>query len=348
MPGKKIYQSRFEKIVDSLPDRKYIYGAVLHLTSGDNEIDLIRASGNIDENSQYYIASINKLFISAIILRLYNEDYIDLSDRLSVYLQDEIVKGIHTYKGKDYSYKLTINHLLSQTSGLPCYLMDKQSNRRRAMSELEAGIDQEWPIEKVIHAIKGMQAHFPPGTKNYAKYADTNHQILSLIIERITGEPLNLVLQRLFRELNLAQTYVCEDINNLRFIPVRYKSNVVDIPLFLTSTRNDIISSARDLMAFLRLFFAGYFLPSERIKELEKWNRIFFPFHYGIGIQKFTMPRILSLGRSIPALIGHCGSTGSVAFFVPELDLYITGTTNQQARPNIIFQAIIKVLNSLR
>ncbi|MDL2124968.1 MAG: hypothetical protein LWX51_18270, partial [Deltaproteobacteria bacterium] len=39
---------------------------------------------------------------------------------------------------------------------------------------------------------------------------DTNHQILDLIIENITGELVNIVLKNLFQELNLTKTYVCE------------------------------------------------------------------------------------------------------------------------------------------
>jgi hypothetical protein len=81
---------------------------------------------------------------------------------------------------------------------------------------------------------------------------------------------------------------------------------------------------------------------------LEKWNNIFFPFKYGIGIQKFHIPRILSPFHPVPDMVGHSGSTGSVAFYVPDMDVYITGSTNQQARPNIAFQTLIKIVNKLK
>jgi len=101
-------------------------------------------------------------------------------------------------------------------------------------------------------------------------------------------------------------------------------------------------------MTFLKAFFNGYFFSMKTLKELEKWNNIFFPFKYGIGIQKFYMPRFLSPFKTIPDMIGHSGSTGSVAFYVPDKDIYITGTVNQQARPNIAFQLMIKIVNLLR
>lgn len=49
----------------------------------------------------------------------------------------------HIFKGKEYIGVLTISHLMSHTSGLPCSLNDKQANGKIALKELEAGIDQE-------------------------------------------------------------------------------------------------------------------------------------------------------------------------------------------------------------
>jgi len=344
----KLNKSILNQLVSNVITKKYIYGAVFYVSSDDNSIDLISASGNIKEDSQYYIASINKFFVSAIILKLYTENKLDLQDKISKYLPEEVVWGLHLHKGKEFSNDLSIAHLMSHTSGLPCYLTDKQANGKTAMKELEAGIDQAWPIDKVIQEAKKMKTHFPPGKEGRARYSDTNHQILSLIIGNITGEPVNIVLKNVFQELNLANTYVLEDANDNNFVPIRYESEEIHIPLFLTSTQNDIISTAKDQMTFLKAFFSGYFFPKERLKELEKWNNIFFPFKYGIGIQKFYMPRILSPFHPVPDMLGHCGSTGSVAFYVPDMDLYITGSINQQARPNIAFQTMIKIINKLR
>jgi D-alanyl-D-alanine carboxypeptidase len=344
----KLNKSILNQIVTNIIEKKYIYGAVFFVSSGDNSIELISASGNIKEDSHYYIASINKLFISSIILKLYTKNKLDLYDQISKYLPKELVRGLHIYKDKDYSNDLSIAHLMSHTSGLPCYLIDKQANGKMAMSELQAGIDQPWPIDKVIQEVKKMKTHFPPGKEGRAKYIDTNHQILGIIIEKITGEPVNIALKNLFRELNLTNTYVYEDTNHENFVPIRYKSEIIDLPLFLHSTRNDIISTAKDQMTFLKAFFSGYFFQKERLNELEKWNNIFFPFQYGIGIQKFHLNRMLSPFHAVPDMVGHCGSTGSVAFYVPDLDFYITGTINQQARPNIAFQTIIKIINKLR
>ena len=341
-------KSIVNRIVQQVVKKRYIHGAVFYVSSDDKSTDIICASGNIKEESRYYIASINKFIVSSIILKFITERKLDLNDKISNFLPEEFVRELHIYKGKDYSNVLSIVHLLSQTSGLPCYLLDKQVNGKKAMADLEAGIDQAWPIEKVIQEVKMMKTHFPPGQKGRAKYIDTNHQILSLIIENITGEPVNVVLRNLFQELDMTHTYVCEETKNKDFVPFYYKSKEIHVPLFLDSTRNDIISTAKDQMTFLKAFFNDYFFPKNRLKELEKWNNVFFPFKYGIGIQKFDIPRIFTLFRPVSSMVGHCGSTGSVAFYIPDVDLYITGTINQQAKPNIAFQTMIKIINQLK
>lgn len=333
-----------DQIVRAANEKKHIIGAVFYVSSEDNSIDLLSTSGNFEPESPYYIASINKMFISAILLKLYADNQLNINDRISTYLPEEVIRGLHIHNGKDYSDKLTIAHLLSHTSGLPCYLTDTQADGKKVMAELEAGIDQPWPIDKVIQTVKKMKTHFPPGEEGKAKYSDTNYQISDLVIENVTGMPVQLTMKKLFQELNLVQTYVFEDIQDENFVPIYYKSEQIRVPLFLSSTHNDIISTARDQMTFIKAFFNGHFFPKERLDELEKWNKVFFPFKYGIGIQKFYMPRFLSPFQPIPEMIGHAGSTGSVAFYVPEKEVYITGTTNQQAQPNIAFQTMIQIL----
>ena len=168
-------------------------------------------------------------------------------------LPEELIEELHIYKGKDYSQDLTISHLISLTSGLPCYLVDKQANGKKAMHDLESGIDQAWPIIKVIQEVKKMKTHFPPGTEGRAYYADTNHHILGLIIENVLGDPINIVLENLFQELNCTNTCVCENAKKGNYVPLRYKSKIIDIPLFLNSTQYDIISTAKDQMKFLKV-----------------------------------------------------------------------------------------------
>lgn len=344
----KLNQTDLDLLVKKIIDKKNITGAVFHVSSIDNSIDLISASGDFQNNSSYYIASINKLFVSSIILKLHYSSKLNLHDKISKYLPADLISGLHRYKGHDYSSDLTILNLISLNSGLPCYLADKQPDGKIAMKELEAGKDQSWPFEKVINVVKTMNSHFPPGQNRKAKYSDTNHQILSRIIEIITGEPINHVLSNLFKDLNMTNTFVLDGKSDIEYVPIKCKSKVIEIPLFLSSTQNDIISNAKDQMTFIKAFFSGYFFPTNELDKLKKWNNIFFPFKYGIGIQKFYLPRIFSPFKAIPEIIGHCGSVGAIAFYIPEKDLFITGTINQQAMPQVAFKTIVQIVSKIK
>ena len=339
---------QLDRIVAEAVKKKRLHGAVFRITAGDSDFSWSGAAGNLDVNSRYYIASINKLFISSIVLRLISEGRLSFDDHLSRFLPEQTLQGLHVYKGTDYSPEITIRHLLSQTSGLPGYLTDKPAEGQSAIKELEEGIDQAWPTARVIERVKAMEAHFPPGEGNKAKYIDTNHQLLNLVIESVTGESVRTVLAQLFTELNLRDTYVCEDVSDTSYVFPYYKDRQLDISRFVSSTDNDIVSTASDQMQFIRAFFEGRFYPKEELGNLMVWKSIFFPFQYGIGLQRFHMPRMMSPFSAVPDMVGHSGSTGSVAFFVPDRNLYITGTTNQQDNPASAFQTTIRIVNALR
>ena len=68
--SKKFEQQELDKIVRNVSKHTYVYGAVLYVFSNRNKLDLISASGNMSENSPYYIASVNKFIVSALIFRL--------------------------------------------------------------------------------------------------------------------------------------------------------------------------------------------------------------------------------------------------------------------------------------
>lgn len=337
-----------DQLISKTIGKNNIAGAVMYLSSGDGSFNLISSAGNLQEDSKYYIASINKLFMSSIILRLITEGRLRLDNKFSDFVSEDVVSNLHVLRGKDYSSEITLKQMISQTSGLPDYIEDKQKDGHIAMKALEAGLDPAWPVEKVVEEVKKMKPYFPPGKPGKAKYIDTNHQLLELVIEKVTGKPNIQVLNNLFQELDMRDTYVVSDINDKSYVPVRYKEKEISISNFLCSTKNDIISTARDQMIFIKAFFAGYFWPKERLEELETWNKIFFPFEYGVGIQKFSIPTVFTMFRKQPPLIGHAGSVGSVAFYVPKKDVYFTGTVNQQAQPSAIYQIMLKVISKLK
>jgi D-alanyl-D-alanine carboxypeptidase len=338
-------KDQLDKIIRSLSRNKHVLGATFQL-SLNNEIHNF-SFGNLNEKSRFYIASINKLVTAALILRLVREEKLHHDDLLCNLLPEKYWKGLHTWKGTDYSKSISLKHLLSQSSGLPCYLEDKMPDGSRAMDLFLKGNDQSWPMERVIQAAKLIKAKFPPGTKGKAHYGELNYRLLDEVLFAKTGKQIDELGEALFQELGMLQTAFLHKTAAQEYVPIISKNGILKIEKYAESTRHEIISTSGDLMLFIKAYFEGAFYPKEKLASLQIWNRIFFPFKYGIGIQQFSIPRFFSPFKKIPTLIGHCGSVGSVAFFIPEKNVYATGTVNLAGQPQLVFQTLIKMLNKI-
>jgi CubicO group peptidase (beta-lactamase class C family) len=315
--------------------RKKIFRAVLCVETGDGSFSWTGAAGGMQEDSRYFIASVTKLYMTAVLLRLAGEGRIRPEDRIGDYLPASLCEGLHVLKGTDHSGEITVTHLMSNTSGLPDYFFHKQAGGRTAADELMEGRDEPWPLERTIKLVKNLRPRFRPGAKGRAAYSDTNYQLLGRIIETVTGKPVGEVFREyLFEELGLKDTYAYSDPRDDSPVPYHYRDRQVWLPRYMTSVTPEggIVSTAAEVMVFLKAFFNGRFFPKEKIGELKKWNLLLPPpgmFYFGVGLEKLFTPRILNPFKPIREVLGFWGQTGSFAFHHPETDLYFCGTTNQ-------------------
>jgi D-alanyl-D-alanine carboxypeptidase len=269
-----------------------------------------------------------------------------LDDKISNYLEKSILSGLHIYKGKEFSQELTIKHLLSHTSGLPDYFQDKNDIGKSLQDELLSGNDQYWSFERTIERTKSIQSHFAPGAKGKAYYSDANFQLLGKIIENITHKSYAENCQNLIiKPLGLTQTYLYVDSTDKTPKMLYYKSNELKVPQAMTSFKADggIVSTSHDMLVFIEAFFTGKLFPHDYISELQKWNSIFFPMKSGIGIHLFKLPWIFNPTGAVPYFIGHSGLSGALAFYSPKENIFIVGTVNQVAHPDISFKTMIKL-----
>jgi D-alanyl-D-alanine carboxypeptidase len=307
---------------------------------GDGSVSLVSGAGNIRAGDQYFIASVTKLYITAVILKLRSQHLLQLEDKITKYLSRDITKGLHVLNGIDYTNDITIKHLMSNTSGIPDYFTSEM------VSELVNGLDQSWHLEKTLEVIKQKKPKFKPGQKKKAQYSDPNYQLLGKIIENITGKSIHEVFKAfIFDELNLVKTYVYEDINDIRPIPMYYKKQTINVPIYITSIAPEggIVSTAQETMIFLKAFFGGRLFPQKDLSELTAhWNLLFGPglFYYGTGISK----QPISMFNSKKGLIGHWGQSGAFAFYHQDTDLYFTGTVNQFSGHAVAARMMIKLI----
>ena len=339
-----------QQVLTKIVDRKRIFGVSASIENGDGSLAFIGSAGNLDKESQYFIASTTKLYISAITLRLREQGRLSLDDPISRYIDGQVLDKLLIFKGLDYSSQITIRQLLAHTSGLPDYFQQKKKSGKSLQDELTSGIDQYWSFEQVIDEVKKMKPQFKPGEKGQALYSDTNYQLLGRIIESITSKQTATILKEyIFEPLGLKRTYLYENSKDTVPATMYFKQNPLPIPLAMTSFGPDggIVSTSGELMIFIRAFFNGQLFPIEYFGEMKQWNKIFFPLEYGIGLARFKLPRVFSPFKALPELLGHSGLSGAFAFYSPEKDVFLTGTVNQINNPDLSYRLMLQLLNYL-
>ncbi|MFM8569945.1 MAG: serine hydrolase domain-containing protein [Candidatus Kapaibacterium sp.] len=337
--------SRLQSILDRAVDNEKIFGASFCLYTDQDA--WTGASGELKPQTPFFIASTTKLFITAVIQQLRAQQKLTLDDRVRSHLGDDLVRGLVVRDGTDYYNSVSIKNLLAHTSGIPDYFRQKNSDGQSLEDALVRGIDQSWGMESILKRTRSLSAPFAPNTPKRAHYSDSNYQLLGLIIERTTGRPLDVAIrERIIEPLRLEQTYLYKDPADARPLPFRYKDRTLHIPHAMASFTADggMVSTASELMTFLRAFYSGRFFPVTYIPQMYVWNDIFPPLQSGIGIHRFALPWYMNPFGAVPEFVGHSGLSGTVAFFAPRRNIFITGTVNQVAHVDASFRLMIKLV----
>lgn len=290
-------------------------------------------TGEIPANPQQanHLASVGKLFSATLIGILYDKGLLDFEDKISQYLDAELMNGLHTYKGIDYADKITIKHLLTQTSGLNdvffplLKMMIKDPNLKMTVRDaLEWGKEKQKPVAK-------------PGQRHF--YTDTNYYLLGLIIENITQKPFhNAVDEMIFTPLGMENAF----ING--FSEPKIKSNYPPAGIYLYNTNfinnknvaqldyagGGVVAPLSEYLIFMKALINHKLVKKETLARMINDDvNMGFPvlgFRYGYSVWK---------PKPIPLLMpkkfycwGCVGATGAVMFYHPQSESYIIGTFN--------------------
>lgn len=327
-----------EQKIDQLFERtirsKQIHEAVLLVENTAGDVSYSKEYGGKHLDTPFLMASITKLFTTACVFILKEQGRLSLDDALSTYLPEETLYHLHTYKGREYSMDLTLSHLLFQTSGLPDLFEEgSKAAKERAIRE-----DTLLEFDEIRNETAKLTPHFAPGTGKRAHYADINFDLLGKVIEAIVNSPLEDVFAQLIVDrLNLEHTYLPASEDD--FVPdVYYKGVAYHRPKAVRSSRasGGSVSTARELMIFLKAFFKGELFPQRVFQELDVTNKLqasMYPIRYGAGYMRIPMGGLPTLFMGRGELAGHSGSTGSFAFYYPAKDLFFVGDVNQMANP---------------
>lgn len=357
---------RLQRHVEGLAAKPRFGHAVVGIEKGDGSFRWSGAAGKANAegvpmtpDTPFFIASVTKLYIAAIVLQLHEEGNVELDAPISTYLGADRVAGLHRLRDVDYTPEITVFHLLSHTSGLNDYLEGKLEGGRSMYRQIADGVDVGWDFDDVLTITRDrIRHHFPPqdpsADRRKGRYSDTGFQLLIAIIEEVTGSSFADALdKRIIRPLDLRQTWLPGKSQPLDPVPVATdlwsNGRPLEIPQAMSSF-NDLYSSVDDTLRFFSALKGGELFADPATFPLmeEPRNRVIWPLiHYGLGMMHFKIGRLNAPGFRPLNLLGHSGASGSWLFYCPELDLLTTGTVDEVKARAFPFRFVPKLLRAV-
>lgn len=302
----------------------------LHLTRGEGNILEGGVNTPITANQPFHIASIGKVFTSTIILKLFEEGKLNLSDPIDKYIKREALANLFVIGGTDYSDKVTITQLLGHTSGINDYFESDNKELNSILKEIKVNPNKFWtPDELVDFTRKNQSAVSKPGEKFF--YSDTGYILLGFIIEKVTGKKFEVVLQeKILSPLNMKDTYMY-----LRSEPLSKTKKPIS-PMMLGNldvtnyksisadwTGGGIISTTEDLLLFQKALLEGKIITKQNYIAMRGKNKFHKGIYYGLGLMTIKFGDMLFIMAGTPDFHGHSGLLSTVMFYSPELDTHI-------------------------
>lgn len=331
--------SLVEHTIDHTDSLAPVHGIQLMICSPDKQFEYLVTKGyanweqreKISGTHPMVLASISKMFTSAVILLLYEEGRINLQSGISHYLGDSLLAQLT--KPDDYrsGMEIKVLDLLRHTSGLRDYLFDNPKFLPGVFNEP----DKQWSPQSLLRSFysSGLAQEFPGKSDSKYYYSDTNYLLLGLIIESITGKSLSEVFQeKLFKPLGINDAYLqyyetpSSNINS----PVEPYFGSFNISKLNTSfdwAGGGLVMLPQELYEFARALFNNrlFRLPSTLeiyLDGIDTGEEGFEKYNYACGIN------IVKLADK-PLLMGHSGFYGSFLYYLPDSDVFLLGSLNQ-------------------
>lgn len=256
------------------------------------------------KDSKYKIGSITKTFTATMIFQLIDEQKLSLETPLSVF-----------YPKITNADQITINHLLSHSSGL--YNLTNAD---------EFGTWKNKPAtpEIMVSRIKKFQADFLPGEGE--EYSNTNYLLLGYIIENLDNTSYAEAVQnRIVGRLKLENTYYggVVDIHNNECHSYNFQDDIwqqsPETHMSLPGGAGALISTPTDLLVFIEALFNGKLISEKSLKEMT----ITSDKGFGKGIFHTDFQGIDMYGHD-----GGIDGFQSMLVYVPNLKMALALTSN--------------------
>ncbi|MBC7936990.1 MAG: beta-lactamase family protein [Rhizobacter sp.] len=138
--------------------------------------------------------SIVKILTAVSVLKLKEQNLIDLDKKIADYLPADLLKDI------DNANVATVRQLLNHSAGLYNYIQDEQF-QLASLNDLT----KTWQPNELLHYARNRNAYFAPGAG--VRYSNTSYILLGMLIERVSGKHFSEYFkQHIFDPLQLKHT----------------------------------------------------------------------------------------------------------------------------------------------
>lgn len=235
-------QDKLDTYMKALQKHENFHGSILVAKEGKILINEGYGFSDLHQNTnnksqtKFAIGSVTKQFTAMAIMQLNEKGLISVDDKISKYIGD--------FPNGDL---ITIHNLLTHTSGL--------KNYTELAGFLTVSPENKDPMV-MANLIKDMPLEFQPGEQ--FKYSNTNYLLLGIIIEKITGRPLEDYLkQNIFDPLNMKDTGMSYSENNQSYDATAYSGYLEVVPV--------------DDEALAQSYGAGNMYST--VEDLYRWDR---------------------------------------------------------------------------
>lgn len=272
-----------------------------------------------NENTQYQIGSITKVFTSTMIFQLIDEGELSLNTKLAKF-----------YPKIKNSEEITISMLLSHRSGIHNFTDTPDFNRYMAHSKTK---------NEMTSLIESLGSDFRPDSR--ANYSNSGYVLLGFIIEDITQDNYARQLEkRISSKINLKKTIYGGQINIKDNQAKSYIRKGNDwLPASVTDASisrgaGAISSTPTEVALFLHNLFAGNLISADSLAKMKDINQ-----RMGRGLFQFTINGKKSYGH-YGTLDGFSSSAN--IFEADDVSISIISNGLNYSRKNII-NAIVSI-----
>ncbi len=318
----------------------------LAVERADGSFRHVFTTGPLDPDSRVAAGSVSKLFTHAVIFRLIDEGRLSYDTLVASRVAAGSLEGLHVIRGDDYGSELTIRHLIDQTSGLASWEDTKDPGGRDVIDQI-VDWDRVVTVDEQMETAARNGAAFPPGQGSRAHYSDLNAELLSQVAQHTTGMTYQeLVNHHIITPLGLEHTSFVRPGRH-DYAEVRTSKHGVWSSRYLSSSlgSSGVISTALDLMVFIRAFHTGRIFDHGHIQDPVLRRIQHRPLRYGNGMMAMGLPKLLSPLIPAPTIFGHTGVHGAFAFYCPSRSAFIAGSVNSVITPP--FEVIYRYLAAL-